>query len=228
MRLAFIVAIEEELAINKKQWKLKKINNINYYFTKVNNNEFILIFSKVGKANAANITSLLINSLKVNNIINIGTVGLCNNQLTSHDLCIVQQAYYSDVDATCFKYKINQIPQEQLFFTTSKKLNKLIETIIKNKFKFKIHNDIELATADSFITSKNRKKFHIFNSTDIVDMEGASILQIANHYNNINVSMIKFISDNISNKNNTKEYDNSLLSVRANINKIIDEIINNV
>ncbi len=228
MRLAFIVAAEEELTINKKQWKSKKINNVNYYFTKVNNNEFILIFSKIGKANAANITSLLINSLKVKNIINVGTVGLCNKQLTSHDICIVKQAYYSDVDATCFKYKINQMPQEQLFFTTSKKLSKLIETIIRNKFKFKIHNDIELATADSFITSKNKKNFHIFNSTDIVDMEGASILQIASHYNNINVSMIKFISDNISSKNNTAEYGNSLLSVRANVNKIIDEIIKNV
>ena len=95
-----------------------------------------MIFSKVGKANAANATSILINCLKVNNIINIGTVGACNNKLTSHDLCIVKNAYYSDVDATCFKYAMNHIPQESLKFKTSKKLNLLVNKIINNKKHF--------------------------------------------------------------------------------------------
>ena len=228
MKIAFIIALEEEIDINKKQWKLKRFNNNHYYSCNVNNNEFFLIFSKVGKANAANTTSLLINCLKVNNIINIGTTGACNNKLTSHDLCIVKNAYYSDVDATSFKYSMNQIPQEPLKFKTSKKLNLLVHKIINNKFKFNIHQDIELATADSFITNKNKKHFHILNTTDIVDMEGTSILQIASHYKNVNVTLIKFVSDNTKSKNNSKEYDDNVINIRYNANKIIDKIINNV
>lgn len=228
MKIAFIVALEEEININKKQWKLKNINNNCYYSCNVNNNEFFLIFSKVGKANAANATSLLINCLKVNNIINIGTTGAFNNKLTSHDLCIVKNAYYSDVDATSFKYAMNQIPQEPLTFVTSKKFNLLVEKIISSKFKFNIHHNIELATADSFITNKNKKSFHIFKTTDIVDMEGASILQIASHYRNVNVTLIKFVSDNTKSKNNPKEWDDNVIDIRYHTNKIIDEIINNV
>ena len=228
MKIAFIVALEEEINFDKKLWKLKRVNNNLYYSCNVNNNEFFLIFSKIGKANAANATSILINCLKVNNIINIGTTGACNKKLTSHDLCIVKNAYYSDVDATGFKYAMNQIPQEPLTFKTSKKLNLLVNKIINNKFKFNIHQDIELATADSFITNKNKKEFHILKTTDIVDMEGASILQIANHYKNVNTTLIKFVSDDAKSKYNTKQWDDNVIDICHYANKIITEIINNV
>ena len=41
-------------------------------------------------------------------------------------------------------------------------------------------------------------------STDIIDMEGTSILQVANKYK-AKVSIIKFVSDNTTNKNNQKQ-----------------------
>ena len=44
MKIAFIIALEEEIDINKKQWKLKSIKNNRYYSCNVNNNKFFLIF----------------------------------------------------------------------------------------------------------------------------------------------------------------------------------------
>ena len=235
MKLAFIVALKGEVSIDKKlwklrgvNWKLKSFNNNNYYSCRINNNKFFLFFSKVGKANAASATSILINCLKVDNIINVGSAGTLSNKLTGEDLCIVNNAYYSDADATGFKYAMNQIPQEPIIYTTSKKLNLLVYKIIGNKFNFRIHHDIELATSDSFVTNKNKNRLHIFATTDIVDMEGASILQIANHYKNINVTLIKFVSDGAKSKYNTKQWDYNVVDIRYDATKIIAEIIDNV
>ena len=57
-------------------------------------------------------------------------------------------------------------------------------------------------------------------------MEGTSILQVANK-NKTKVSIIKFISDTTTDKNNWKQWESNVFKIKFNITKIMKEIINN-
>ena len=226
MKIGFIIALEEEIESKKIAWKTKKINNQMYHYLKKGNNEYFLLFSQIGKVNAANATSIMINQLGVDSIINMGTVGGISKKVKCNQACIVKYASYCDVDATEFKYRINQVPGESIIYETNDKLNLKIKNIIKSRTDLDIIENIKLATSDSFITSKNKKNFHIDKSIDIIDMEGTSILQEANK-NKTKVSIIKFISDTTTDKNNWKQWESNVFKIKFNITKIMKEIINN-
>ena len=226
MKFGFIIALDEEIEFNRIPWKTKKICNQKYHYLKKGNNEYFLVFSNIGKVNAANATNIMINQLGVSSIINIGTVGAVSKKVKCNQVCIVKFSSYCDVDVTGFKYEINQIPGESLIYETNDKLNQKIKKIIKSKTNLSIIENIKLATSDSFITSKNKHKFYIDKSTDIIDMEGTSILQVANKYK-AKVSIIKFVSDNTTNKNNQKQWEDNVLKIKSNTTKIMEDIINN-
>ena len=156
----------------------------------------------------------------------MGTVGGIYKKVKCNQACRVKYASYCDVDATEFKYGINQVPGESIIYETNDKLNLKIKNIIKSRTDLDIIENIKLATSDSFITSKNKKNFHIDKSIDIIDMEGTSILQVANK-NKTKVSIIKFISDTTTDKNNWKQWESNVFKIKFNITKIMKEIINN-
>ena len=226
MKIGFIIALEEEIGSNKISWKTKKVNNQKYQYLKKGNNEYFLMFSKVGKVNAANATSIIINQLGVDSIINMGTVGAISKKIKCNQAYMVKYASYCDVDTTGFNYEMNQVPRESLIYETNDKLNLKIKKIIESKTNLKVIEKIKLATSDSFITSKNIKHFHIDKSTDIIDMEGTSILQVASK-NKVKVSIIKFVSDDAASKDNQNQWEDNVLKIKLYIAKIMEEIINN-
>ena len=226
MKIGFIIALEEEIGFNKISWKTKKINNQKYQYLKKDNNEYFLMFSQVGKVNAANVTSIMINQLGVDSIINMGTVGAISKKIKCNQVYMVKCASYCDVDVTGFNYQMNQVPGESLIYETNDKFNLKIKKIIETKTNLEVVENIKLATSDSFITNKNIKHFHIDKSIDIIDMEGTSILQVASK-NKIKVSIIKFVSDTASSKNNQNQWEDNVLKIKLYIAKIMEEIINN-
>ena len=219
MNIAFVIAIRQEIGIDfLKKCNKKNINGVVIYSIKNGQNNFYLIFSGVGKTNAANAISFLINKLSVDKIINIGTCGANNKKLKYKDILLIHKAKYTDVDATTFGYKIGQIPHEPLCFITSKKINKEIFNVV-NKLNFKIIPNVSLGTADSFLSIKIKNNFSI-HDVDAIDMEGASCLQVANKYH-IECSLIKLIADN----KDGNEWKVNTLSISKIISKIISEFI---
>lgn len=187
---AIIVALSSELPDHFLDTWIYKENHGCRYFQKKNT---ILVFSGVGKVNAAHMTTLLINLFDLKSIINIGSCGTKNKKYRLGQIFLIKRAKYIDVNATTFNYKLGQIPHEALYFDTNNSLNShLLDKLINH---YQCSQGI-LGTADSFISSQNLTNFN-YKTVDINDMEGTAILQITHKYQ-IPCSLIKVVSDNIS------------------------------
>lgn len=220
--LALIVALDYELNKNNFNYDVIYDKQQEYYLI---NNEFILMYSGIGKVNAAYKTALLLNKFDCSCVINIGTAGSCNDNVNVFDLNIATQCQYGDVDVTIdSKYKINQIPYESKIIKTNKKNNKVLKKIINN-LKINVVQGTAI-TIDSFITKNNIYKFNEINNNDIysVDMESMAIAQICKHYN-IPFSCLKIISDHTKIINNHDQFVSNIKKIESDINLIVNSII---
>ena len=170
-----------------KDWKKLQDGAISYYFKKGKRWDCYLILSGFGKVNATIATTYLIEVLKVNAMLNIGSCGANNRKLKKGSINFVRKARYIDVDNRCFGYKIAQVPRENVWFDVN------IFKVIKTKPKALVN----LGTTESFVTHKNKHTLSITKEIDVVDMEGACILQTANKLRFDTLLMIKIVSDSI-------------------------------
>lgn len=223
-----IIALKEEItSINdiSDDVKVYETNFFKYYIFSKNNNNFVLVFSGVGKANSAACTIDLIKTFNVKNILNIGVCGTNKNDIEKNSVTVLSRNYYLDVDATEFGYSFGQVPKELEFFENENEFNNKIKKILKeNNIEFK---QCYGATIDSFINNKNIDKFvdnDLFEKVSCFDMESCSIKQIASKAKT-NTSFIKVISDNIRGK--TNEYIETKETWPKTVTKIINLIINN-
>lgn len=222
--LGIIIALESETPnLSNYFEKVKKvnINGFSCYLTEVLKRNVVIIYSGVGKANAAAAAIALINNFSVNSIINIGSAGSVNTKLTPGSFFIPSNAQYIDVDATGFGYKVNQVPHENESFSISNKLSLILNEII-NEYQSVFTNG-NIGTSDSFVNQKNVNSFQL-QKVLATDMESASIAQICSK-NKIDFACVKYISDCIySDGESEKQW-------KKNINpdnKLMSEIIYNV
>lgn len=211
---AIIMALSSELPDGfLTSWIYKEADGIKYFQRK----NTILVFSGVGKVNAAHLTTRLINELGINTIINIGSCGINTKKYHVGDIFIVNKGRYVDVDATIFKYQLGQIPHEELFFTTDENLNRFILDRLVNSYQC---YSASLGTADSFIGKNNLQNFNLKQVT-LNDMEGTAILQVASKYK-AHCALIKIASDNI---NNNDSWAKGIESIDQKIGRIINLIV---
>ncbi|MCF0124747.1 MAG: hypothetical protein HUJ68_03145 [Clostridia bacterium] len=85
-----------------------------YYTKKGKRWNCYLVLSGFGKVNATIATTYLIEVLKVNAILNIGSCGANNKKLKKGSIHFVRKARYIDVDNRCFGYKLAQVPRENI------------------------------------------------------------------------------------------------------------------
>src|SRR5690554_1829906 len=170
---------------------LKTTHPFMTYEGKYNEEELILVISGVGKTNASSALSHMLTAHPyIKQIINIGIVG--GHKVKLYDTYVVSEVTYHDVDLTVFNYEYGQIPKyPTIYFTETKLLNKL------NEFK-----QIRLYTGDIFSTKP------INQNPYIVDMEGASIYQVAHSFKYPVVS-IKIVSDVLGSDTQMKDYEMS-------------------
>ena len=214
MKIGVIIAAKSELEPNfLKSWKVKRYGAMTYYTKKAKKRDIILILSGFGKVNATIATTFLIEVLKVNAILNIGSCGANNKKLLKGSVHFVGRARYIDVDNRTFGYKLGQVPRESVWFDVN------IFKVIKTKPKYLI----SLGTTESFVTFKNKKNFSISKDIDAVDMEGACILQTANKLRFDTLIMLKIVSDSIHSKTDKwrKEVVNVHKIMKVFINKLL-------
>ena len=83
--------MQEEMREIKKimqEIKEQKIYELNFITGKINNKEIILVEAGVGKVNAARTTQILIDNFELEAIINVGSAGAVNNELSIGDIVI--------------------------------------------------------------------------------------------------------------------------------------------
>ena len=106
-KVGIIVAMEEEqeeilkLMTNIEE---KEIYGVTFKIGNIENNKVIVAKCGVGKVNAARVTQILIDNLKVKCIINVGAAGALNPLLNIGDIVIGEKLIQHDFDITAFDH----------------------------------------------------------------------------------------------------------------------------
>ncbi|MGL5591606.1 MAG: 5'-methylthioadenosine/S-adenosylhomocysteine nucleosidase [Mycoplasmoidaceae bacterium] len=220
--IGIIIAMESEFIFDKemKSKITEEIKNNNKFF--IYDKKIVFTYSGIGKVNSAISTYNLITSFKVKKIINIGTAGAFSDDLKINDLVICNKFFSYDVDLTAFNYKIGQMAKEKDNFFSFNNSKKFINAI-KKDFEIKKGN---VASGDSFISSKNYKKYLIFKEEkiDVIDMEAWSIANVCNK-NKINFISFKVVSDLINQPSSEKQFKINHNLNRKKISRLIKLII---
>lgn len=185
--IAVIGAMDQEISLLKsemKDIKEKKVGTIDFYSGTLEGKEIVLLKTGVGKVNAAVGANTVIREFGADKIIFTGVAGAINRKLNVADVVVSRDLVQHDVDLTAFDRPMGLIPGEKkVEFDADPQLIKLAETsAIKVLGKDKVMVG-RIATGDQFIADKEKVKFlgeHF--KADAVEMEGASVAQVAQIY----------------------------------------------
>ena len=182
MKIGIIAAMEEELKLLVENLEDKSqetvLSNV-YYSGRYGEHELVLIQSGVGKVMSAMSVAILVESFKVDAIINTGSAGAVATGLNVGDVVVADTLVYHDVDLTAFGYDYGQMSMQPLYFHSDKTFVSTFEAVLsKEEMTSKVGL---IATGDSFIAGQEKIdviKGH-FPQVLAVEMEGAAIAQAA-------------------------------------------------
>ncbi|WP_069989679.1 5'-methylthioadenosine/adenosylhomocysteine nucleosidase [Streptococcus agalactiae] len=180
MKIGIIAAMEEELKLLVENLEDKSqetvLSNV-YYSGRYGEHELVLVQSGVGKVMSAMSVAILVESFKVDAIINTGSAGAVATGLNVGDVVVADTLVYHDVDLTAFGYDYGQMSMQPLYFHSDKTFVSTFEAVLsKEEMTSKIGL---IATGDSFIAGQEKIdviKGH-FPQVLAVEMEGAAIAQ---------------------------------------------------
>ncbi|MBO6233465.1 MAG: 5'-methylthioadenosine/adenosylhomocysteine nucleosidase [Clostridia bacterium] len=210
--IGIVVAMKEEKEAIKKIMNniiIEEKYNLKFEKGTIDNINCILVESGVGKVNAARTTQVLIDKYNVDELINVGAAGAISNALEIGDILIAKHVVQHDFDITAFGHKKGYISNVgDIIKCDNNILNRFKELFNKNNLKFNIKIGI-VASGDIFCTDENMKgKINTKFDADVVDMECASIAQVA-YLDDIPFISIRCISD-IPNGDNASTFDDNL------------------
>ncbi|HGI2133554.1 TPA: 5'-methylthioadenosine/adenosylhomocysteine nucleosidase [Streptococcus agalactiae] len=182
MKIGIIAAMEEELKLLVENLEDKSqetvLSNV-YYSGRYGEHELILVQSGVGKVMSAMSVAILVESFKVDAIINTGSAGAVATGLNVGDVVVADTLVYHDVDLTAFGYDYGQMSMQPLYFHSDKTFVSTFEAVLSKE---EMISKVGLiATGDSFIAGQEKIdviKGH-FPQVLAVEMEGAAIAQAA-------------------------------------------------
>ncbi|HHS2805207.1 TPA: 5'-methylthioadenosine/adenosylhomocysteine nucleosidase [Streptococcus agalactiae] len=182
MKIGIIAAMEEELKLLVENLEDKSqetvLSNV-YYSGRYGEHELVLVQSGVGKVMSAMSVAILVESFKVDAIINTGSAGAVATGLNVGDVVVADTLVYHDVDLTAFGYDYGQMSMQPLYFHSDKTFVSTFEAVLSKE---EMISKVGLiATGDSFIAGQEKIdviKEH-FPQVLAVEMEGAAIAQAA-------------------------------------------------
>ena len=192
MKIGIVIAVEKELVSFLKssyEIEIKSNKNIQYYKTKINDNEVYAIKSGCGLIDAAAATQFLISVLDVELILNFGVTGALDPSLKVSDLFVVNKCLNYDFDTSCVDpvRKHQYMEFEDEFMPLDRQLIKFVKGIRDIK-------EVNCASGDQFVEDKKEKEKRFALNCQICDMELAAIVRVC-FLNNVKCISIKCISD---------------------------------
>lgn len=111
--------------------------------------------SGIGKVNAGSATAILLNSFKVDTIINFGFCGAVDEKDERGTVYVAQNVVYGDVNLQGYDYPYGQIPRQPVFFNMPQKFTQFLYTKGVQTTKLRYGTII---TTDSFICNPTFKR----------------------------------------------------------------------
>ena len=196
------------------------IYNLKIYTGKINNKDFLLVQSGVGKVNATRVAQIITDKFDLSFIINIGSAGGLDEDLQIGDIVLGKTLIQHDFDVTAFGRDKGFIPETGKFFESDKNLLEKCKRLQVDNQKIVIGT---IASGDTFLTDINLKEKikKDFNAT-CVEMEGAAIAQVCT-LNKVPFIVIRSISD-IPNGKNQIDFNEYLKLASKNCAKFISQL----
>lgn len=168
---------------------------LKFYEGRIGTVEVVALFSGVCKVNAAITTQILIDTFKVDVIINAGTAGGMNRNLEIFDVAVSTEVAYHDV-APHILTEFHPW-MDSIYFQADKELLELAKIAI-DKMGVKSRTFFgRMVTGEAFITDDGRERINDEFAPLTVDMETASIAHVC-HVNKIPFISIRCITDTVT------------------------------
>ncbi|MBA1434342.1 5'-methylthioadenosine/adenosylhomocysteine nucleosidase [Bombilactobacillus bombi] len=185
MRIAVIVAMEEEIGLLKKsmdQVAVDKVAGIEISTGLYSGHQLFVAQSGIGKVQAGMVSTILCDHYLPDVIINTGSAAGIGKNLSVGDVVISSKVAYHDVDVTPSGYAWGQLPQRPLYFESDRNLiNQIVEAgAVVNQ-----HSHVGLiVSGDQFINSQQQisQILRHFPEALSVEMEGAAVAQVATQF----------------------------------------------
>ena len=224
--IGIIVAMEEEKNAIKSIMNdidIEEKYNLIFEKGKIGNVNCILVESGIGKVNAARTTQALINQYNVDKLINVGAAGAINHSLNIGDIVIAEHVVQHDFDLTAFGHKKGYISNIGDVIKCNEDLIESFRNMLNNvqNKNYNLKMGV-VASGDIFCTDEKMKdKINSKFDADVVDMECASIAQVA-YLDNIPFISVRCISD-IPNGDNASTFDENLELASTRCAEILEE-----
>jgi adenosylhomocysteine nucleosidase len=200
--------LEDQLTERQEQ----TIEGIRFVRGKLNGQEVVVVWTGIGKVNAAMTTTLLIEHFKPKHVIFTGIAGAVNPELHPGDIVIAQRTAYHDMgtvwpEGLFFKGVKNRLDgmENPVFFPADQELVKLAQQAADRADLERVRTATDerppkivtgvVVTGDVFIASTDKcNELRKRLEADAVEMEGAAVAQIC-YQRRIGHLVIRSISD---------------------------------
>jgi len=202
MRIGIIGAMQEEVAILKKEMTVEKTVSkarMDFFKGQLLNKEIVIVTSGIGKVNAAVCTQILINDFDVDCVINVGIAGGLHKTIYPGDIVVAENLVQHDMDTTYFGDTLGQVPRLDTFdFKCDENLVNVAKASCNKVEKINTFSG-RIVSGDQFIDKAEKlQALHTEFEAFACEMEGASIGQVC-YLNNLPFVVIRSISDNAIN-----------------------------
>ncbi|PID51575.1 MAG: 5'-methylthioadenosine/S-adenosylhomocysteine nucleosidase [Pasteurellales bacterium] len=226
MKIGIIGAMAQEVEILKNvmlDLKTTQIAGCTIFEGKIANKEVALLQSGIGKVAAGMGTALFLQLTKPDYVINTGSAGGLDKNLSVGDIVISTEARYHDVDVTAFGYEFGQLPANPAGFQADKELSTLAFNLTQELGENAVSGLI--CSGDLFVNSGEiieqiRKNFP---QVAAVEMEATAIAQVC-HAFKIPFVVVRAISD-VADKESHLSFDEFLPLAAEKSSKIVLKMI---
>ncbi len=186
MKIGIIGAMDQEVALLKSRidnCQTQVVAGCEIHAGQLDGVDVVLMRSGIGKVAAAVATTILIERFNPDCVINTGSAGGFDPELSVGDVVISSEVRHHDVDVTAFGYELGQVPQMPAAFLPHQALVDVAQQAIGELADIHCKTGL-IATGDVFMSDPLRveKTRAAFPAMAAVEMEAAAIAQVCHQY----------------------------------------------
>ena len=226
-KIGIIFAMKEELDETKKIFKdiiEHSIYELKIYECEYKNVICFLVESGMGKVNAARSTQILIDSMNVDYILNVGVAGSVSNNINKCDIVVGNKLVQHDFDLTLLNFEKGLIPNVGKYVNCDKKLVEIAKTIkMESKVVVGVISSGDIFISDKQMGAKINKRYDAL----CVEMEGASVAQVC-YLCKIPFLVVRAISDSPYEEDNHITFEEFLKISSDMVSKFIAQFLGKI